>query len=239
MDIAIIGYGRMGKEIEAVALERGHQIVLKINQENLSAFTEANLRMADVAIEFSRPESAFENVSKCLTCHLPVVSGTTAWQSNLEQARQLCLEKETAFIHASNFSLGVNLFFELNQHLAKLMGTYPQYAVSLKETHHLEKKDKPSGTAITLAEQILELRKDKKAWVLEPEQTEENGIPVYAHREEGVPGTHEIVYRSVIDEIEIKHTAFSRKGFALGAVLAAEFIIDKKGCFSMKDVLGL
>lgn len=237
MEIALIGYGKMGKAIEEIALERGHRIALKISQSNQNAFTESNLQTADVAIEFTQPEAALNNVLTCMNAGLPVVCGTTGWDTSMEKAKKKCLELNGSFLASSNFSIGVNIFFEINRQLAAIMDAYPEYNVLIEETHHLEKKDKPSGTAITLAEQILENIHRKRHWHLGSEENSDEIIPVAAYREEGVPGTHVVKYSSVIDDVEIKHTAHSRKGFALGAVLAAEYIQNKKGIFTMRDVL--
>lgn len=237
MDIALIGYGKMGKAIEEVALSRGHQIALKISRNNQNAFTESNLQTADVAIEFTQPNAALDNVVTCLNAGLPVVCGTTGWDTRMFKAKEKCLTLGGSFLQASNFSIGVNIFFEINRQLAALMDAYPEYEVAITETHHLEKKDKPSGTAISLAEQVMENMERKKHWHEGNEPLAENVIPVFSKREAGVPGTHTVKYSSSIDEIEILHNAHSRKGFALGAVLAAEFIRNKKGIFSMRDVL--
>lgn len=239
MEIALIGYGKVGKAIEAIAIERGHRIVLKINKENINAFSESNLQLADVAIEFTEPQAALENVFKCLKAGIPVISGTTGWNHKLAQAKEKCMSLNGAFLHASNFSIGVNLFFEINKQLAELMNDWPNYHVAITETHHTEKKDAPSGTAITLAEQILSNCKRIKHWqsVNKNEIATEEILPIISERIDAVPGTHEVVYNSAIDEISIKHTAHNRKGFALGAVLAAEFIKGKKGVFTMSDVL--
>ncbi|HET8572554.1 MAG TPA: 4-hydroxy-tetrahydrodipicolinate reductase [Edaphocola sp.] len=237
MDIVLIGYGKMGKAIEQIALERGHQIVLKISRDNQGAFTESNLQMADVAIEFTSPGSAFENVEKCLAAHIPVVCGTTGWDEHLDMAKARCIEENGSFLQTANFSVGVNLFFELNRQLAAMMNNYPGYDVHITETHHLEKKDKPSGTAITLAEQVLDNLERKKHWHLGADQSDYDILNIQSFREAGIPGTHLVRYTSGIDDIEIRHTAHSRKGFALGAVLAAEYIHNKKGVFSMRDVL--
>jgi 4-hydroxy-tetrahydrodipicolinate reductase len=237
MDIALIGYGKMGKAIEQVALERNHNIVLKISHSNLSAFSESNLRMADVAIEFTSPDAALANVLKCLGSGLPVVSGTTGWNRQLNKAKERCVALDGAFLQTSNFSIGVNLFFEINKQLAMLMNDWPEYEVRISETHHTEKKDRPSGTAITLAEQILDKLRQKKHWSEDPENQDPAIIPIESFREEHVPGTHQVKYTSAIDDIEIIHTAHTRKGFAVGAVLAAEFLKNKKGVFSMSDVI--
>lgn len=230
MRIALLGYGKMGKTIEKIALERGHEIVLKIDED----IKKHDLSIADVAIDFSVPTAAFDNITTCFQYYLPVVSGTTGWLEKYEEAAAICKEKDGAFISASNFSIGVNLFFELNQTLAKLMNPFKEYSVEIEEVHHTQKLDAPSGTAISLAQQIV-ANSDKSGWKLD--SAEENEIPVYAKRIENVPGTHTVSYKSAIDDIEIKHTAHSREGFALGAVIAAEWLRDKKGVFTMKDVL--
>lgn len=238
MRIALIGYGKMGRMIEELAIERGHEVVLKIGIENLEAFTPEALRKADVAIEFTAPDSAFENVMKCLDNGLSVVSGSTGWNEQLATAKQRCLEVGSSFIHASNYSIGVNLFFELNKKLAQLMSSHPEYEVSLKEIHHTQKKDAPSGTAVTLAEQVLSYLPQKKSWV-NSETSDPALLSIISERTDPAPGTHHVSYRSAIDDIEIIHTAHNRKGFAFGAVLAAEFIVGKKGVFAMSDVLQL
>ncbi|HUQ97552.1 MAG TPA: 4-hydroxy-tetrahydrodipicolinate reductase [Chitinophagaceae bacterium] len=237
MQIALIGYGKMGKMVEEVALQRGHQIVLKIDKDNEEDFTQEQIAAADVAIEFTAPESAFENVKKGLMFGVPIVSGSTGWNENLDAAKQFCQEKGGAFLHASNFSIGVNIFFEINKRLAQLMASQPEYDVSLKEIHHTQKKDKPSGTAVTLAEGILENNRSKRAWTIE-KVADSSKLLITSERIDPAPGTHFVTYTSAVDSIEIIHTAHNRKGFALGAVLAAEFIKGKKGNFSMQDVLG-
>jgi len=237
MEIALIGYGKMGKAIEQVAQERGHHIVLKISRDNQNALSETNLRMADVAIEFTEPSAAPGNVSKCLESGIPVVSGTTGWNNHLDKIREKCLSLQGSFLQTSNFSIGVNLFFEINAYVASLMNDRPEYDITIEETHHTEKKDKPSGTAITLAEVVLDNLKRKKHWQLDAPGRDPDIIPVHAFREPNVPGTHRVKYTSAIDGIEMIHTAHSRKGFALGAVLAAEYIRNRKGIFSMHDVL--
>ena len=232
MKIALLGYGRMGKEIEKIAISRGHEIVIKKDVDD-----EIEITLADVAIDFSVPNSAFNNISNCLNNNVPVISGTTGWLENYKDAVALCKEKKGAFIYASNYSLGVNIFFELNKQLAKMMNTIEGYNISMEEIHHTLKLDAPSGTAITLAEGIIE-NSFKNNWEL-GEKTSEENIAIVAKRIPDVPGTHTILYESEVDTIEIKHTAHSRKGFALGAVIAAEWIADKTGVFSMKDVLNI
>jgi 4-hydroxy-tetrahydrodipicolinate reductase len=238
MNIAIIGYGKMGKAIEEIALQRRHTIVLKIDEFNVTEFTKENLAKADVAIEFTSPHSAYENVKKLLDFGCAVVCGSTGWTEKLDEIKEFCKKKDGSFLYASNFSVGVNIFFELNKKLASLMKPHPDYNISLEETHHTTKKDAPSGTAITLAEQIIELIPSKKKWVNNGTDKPEE-LPIISKRIDPAAGTHSIKYSSPIDDIEIIHTAHNRKGFALGAVLAAEFIKDKKGCLSMKDVLNL
>jgi 4-hydroxy-tetrahydrodipicolinate reductase len=236
MNIALIGYGKMGKEIEKIALERGHQISFRITLENKSELGQIRPANTDVAIEFTQPETAFENIQIVLKNKVSVVSGTTGWLEQKPTIESLAVEQQKAFFYASNFSLGVNLFFQLNEYLAKLMSKYPQYSVMIEEIHHTEKKDAPSGTAISLANGIIENYPMKKYWINElTENTEE--ITIISKREPHVPGTHTITYSSAEDFIEIKHEAHNRKGFALGAVLAAEFIHQKTGVFSMKDLL--
>ena len=232
MKIALLGYGRMGKEIEKIAISRGHEIVIRKDIDD-----DIDITLADVAIDFSVPTSAFGNISNCLNNKVPVISGTTGWLDKYDEALALCKEKKGAFIYASNYSLGVNIFFELNKQLAKMMKAVEGYSISMEEIHHTKKLDAPSGTAITLAEGVIE-NTSKKAWVLGDTATE-NNIPIVAKRIPDVPGTHSVWYNSEVDTIEIKHTAHSRKGFALGAVIAAEWILDKTGVFSMKDVLNI
>ncbi len=238
MNIALIGYGKMGKTIERIAEERGHNVIMRISTANKHEMTPSNLRAVDVAIEFTNPEAAQENVETCLKAGVSVVCGTTGWGHHLDHVKLKAIENKVGFLWASNFSVGVNIFFEVNKLLASLMDGQTDYNVSVEETHHTQKKDAPSGTAITLAEQILENLKRKKHWTKE-NTTEEDLLPVISHRIENVPGTHNIKYSSAIDDIEIIHTAHNRDGFALGAVLAAEFIAGKNGIFEMKDVLGL
>ncbi|TXH53089.1 MAG: 4-hydroxy-tetrahydrodipicolinate reductase [Bacteroidia bacterium] len=238
MNIALIGYGKMGKAIEAIALERGHQIVLKIDENNIADFNQENLSKADVAIEFTGPHSAFENVQKLIQLGVPTVSGSTGWLEKFNIITDLNEAQKGSFLYASNFSVGVNLFFELNKKLASLMHPYHAYKVSLEEIHHTQKLDAPSGTAITLAEQVMASYPEFNKWVCDT-APQENELLITSKRIDPAPGTHTITYASEIDDISITHTAHNRKGFATGAVLAAEYIHDKKGIFTMKDVLGL
>ena len=232
MKIALLGYGKMGKVIERIALERGHEIVMRKSGKD----TFEGLENADVAIDFSIPDAAVTNISTCLNSNMPVISGTTGWLDNYDKMVSLCEEKSGAFIYGSNFSLGVNIFFELNDHLAKIMARFDQYKVAMEEIHHTQKLDAPSGTAITLAKGIID-NSDYSSWALE--NAKEDEILIDAKRIENVPGTHTVIYNSEVDALEIKHTAHNREGFALGAVIAAEWIQDKKGVFTMKDVLEL
>lgn len=231
MKIALVGYGKMGKIIGEIAESRGHEVVAKLNESP----TLENLNNPDVVIEFSNPEVAFNNIKICLENKIPVVCGTTGWLDQKPEIEKIATENETAFLYGSNFSLGVNLFFALNEKLADLMKNFSEYKVQLEEIHHTQKKDAPSGTAISLAEGIIKNDNRFDAWKLD--ETKGNELGIFAIREDEVPGTHSIFYRSEVDEIEIKHTAFNRNGFALGAVIAAEWIQGKKGNFSMKDVL--
>ena len=232
MKIALLGYGKMGKVIEKIALERGHEIVLrKGSSDSFEGITNA-----DVAIDFSIPSSAVSHISECLNQNIPVISGTTGWLENFDEMVQLCQAKNGSFIYASNFSLGVSIFFELNNYLAKMMKNLKDYNVSMEEIHHTQKLDAPSGTAISLANGIIE-NTDYVNWTLENPTA--NQIHIDAKRIENIPGTHSVFYDSKVDQIEIKHTAHSREGFALGSVIAAEWLIGKKGVFTMKDVLGI
>ncbi|MEP0213726.1 MAG: 4-hydroxy-tetrahydrodipicolinate reductase [Cellulophaga sp.] len=232
MNIALFGYGRMGKMIEQLATNRNHTIVAKIDADT----TNIDFSNIDVAIDFSLPNAAFGNIEKCINNNIPVISGTTGWLDKYDDAVALCTSKKGAFIYASNFSLGVNIFFELNSYLAKMMKTLGQYNVTMEEIHHTKKLDAPSGTAITLAEGVLEHSK-YKGWQLN--EADENNIPIVAKRIPEVPGTHTVSYNSDVDSIDITHTAHNREGFALGAVIAAEWIVGKTGVFTMKDVLEL
>lgn len=238
MKIALIGYGKMGKTIEEIALQRGHEIVLKIDLDNLNDFTKEKISTADVAIEFTGPHTAFENIKKALSFSIPVVSGSTGWLDKMNEVKKIVTDNNGAFLYASNFSVGVNIFFEINKKLASLMAAHKDYDVTVDETHHTQKKDAPSGTAITLAEQILDANKEKKRWVNAISENPEE-LEIISYRVDPAPGTHKVKYSSAVDDIEIIHTAHSRKGFALGAVIAAEFMKDKKGIYSMKDVLSL
>ena len=238
MNIALIGYGKMGKAIETIAIEKGHQIVLKIDIDNAADFNQENISKADIAIEFTGPHSAFNNVMKCLELGIPVVCGSTGWLDKFETATNFCKEKKGALLYASNYSIGVNLFFEINKYVAQLMSAHKEYNVVMEEIHHTQKKDAPSGTAITLAEQVLAAIQQKKQWVNEV-STHPEDLSIVSKRIDPAPGTHTIKYTSAVDDIEIIHTAHNRIGFAGGAVLAAEFIHGKQGIFSMKEVLGL
>ncbi len=238
MKIALIGYGKMGKAIEELAPGRGHEIVLRINRGNVSEFTQDNLSKADGAIEFTGPQAAYENIKKCIEWDVPVISGSTGWLDRLGEINKLCREKNGAFLYASNFSIGVNIFFELNKKLAILMSGQTEYDPSLEETHHTQKKDAPSGTAITLAQQVMENIKRKSSWV-NHESANSDELSIISKRIGATPGTHIVKYSSAADDIEIRHIAHNRSGFALGAILAAEFIKGQKGIFTMQDVLGL
>lgn len=233
MKIILLGYGKMGKIIERVALDRGHQITARIDIDNQGEFDAAE---GDVAIEFSHPEAAFTNISKCLKRKLPVVCGTTGWLSRKSDIEALCKQMDGTFFYASNYSLGVNLFFKLNEHLATLMNKFPDYEIAMEEIHHTEKKDAPSGTAITLAEGVLKHIARKKEWINEKTEKADQ-LPIYSLRIDQVPGTHTVKYQSAIDDIEIRHTAHSREGFGKGAVMVAEWIHDKKGALTMDDFL--
>lgn len=233
MKIALLGYGKMGKVIEKIAIQRGHKIILKIDKGD----DNFDLSKADVAIDFSVPEAAVYNISMALQQQTPIVSGTTGWLKDFEKVKALCQANNGAFIYASNFSLGVNIFFELNRKLAKLMNSQSQYSVSMEEIHHTQKQDAPSGTAITLAEAIIE-EKGLEQWTLGLNKNPKQ-LGIEAKRIDQVPGTHSVVYNSDVDRIEIVHTAHNREGFGLGAVVAAEWIFGKQGIFSMKDVLNI
>lgn len=237
----MIGYGKMGRTIEHLATKQGHEVVLKINADNLDAFTTENLQQADVAIEFSQPDVAYKNIMTCLKAGLPVVSGTTAWLDKFEMVKDWCSNNNGAFFYASNFSVGVNIFFELNKHLAAIMNKHPAYQVRMEEIHHTQKLDAPSGTAVTLAEGILEKIDALQEYQLQEDNlnTPDNCIPITSKRIGDTPGTHVIQYHSSIDELEIKHTAKGREGFASGAIMAAHWLIGKQGVFGMSDLLQL
>ena len=232
MNIALFGYGKMGRMIEQLAVERGHNIIARIDVDT----TEIDFSKMDVAIDFSMPNAAYENIKQCIKNNVPIISGTTGWLDRYDDAVTLCKAHNGAFVYASNYSLGVNIFFELNVYLARMMQHLEQYKVSMEEIHHTQKLDAPSGTAITLAEGIIEHSRYLD-WKLD--EANENDIPIIAKRLNAVPGTHVVDYESKVDSIEIKHTAHNREGFALGAIIAAEWIIGKTGVFSMRDVLNL
>mgnify|MGYP001180144156 CR=1 FL=1 len=236
MNIGLLGYGKMGKEIEKLALDRGHKIVLKINSSNINELTHDALQKPEVLIDFSTPRAAKKNIMIAIESKTPIVCGTTGWLNDFEHIVSYCKEKNGSFLYASNFSLGVNLFFELNKNLAKLMKNHNNYGIRMSETHHTEKVDAPSGTAISLAEQIIAENKNKSDWTISEKSTEEK-IKIDVHRENNIPGKHMVLYNSDIDSISIQHEAHSRKGFALGAIIAAEWIKNKKGVFNIKDIL--
>jgi 4-hydroxy-tetrahydrodipicolinate reductase len=233
MKIALFGYGKMGKVIDKIAKNRGHKIIYRIDENRINY----DLKKVDVAIDFSTPKAAFSNINMALENSIPIISGTTGWLDNYNKVVKLCNEKNGAFLYASNFSLGVNIFFEINRQLAKIMNNHPEYLIKMKEIHHIEKIDAPSGTAITLAESIIK-ETDYQKWSLNKD-FKENEISIEAQRLSDKTGTHEVIYKSDIDEIKIKHAAVNREGFGLGAVIAAEWLIGKKGVFSMKDVLNI
>lgn len=236
MKIALIGYGKMGKTIEQIAVSRGHEIVSIVDINNPEEIHSDNFKSADVAIEFTIPASAFNNYMNCFAAGVPVVSGTTGWLDRIDEIKEKCEKEGKTFFYASNFSIGVNIFFALNKHLAKIMNNFPAYDVKMTETHHIHKLDAPSGTAITLAEGIIENMDRKDRWTLETAE-QPTDLPIHAIREGEVPGIHEITYESDVDYIAIKHDAKSRAGFALGAVVAAEFAAGKKGFLGMEDML--
>lgn len=237
MNIALIGYGRMGHVIEEIAISRGHTIGIKIDVDNINDLNPEKFEGIDVAIEFSFPEAALKNITACLEMKVPVVSGTTGWLKDIEKAKEICRANNTSFIHSSNFSIGVNLLFHLNKEMAKQMQRYRDYKVSIEEIHHIKKLDAPSGTAIALAEGIREQHLGYKGWCFEKERSDDM-IPLRSVREGTVPGTHIVTWDSEIDTLSLSHEAKNRKGLALGAVIAAEFIHDKNGIFTMNDVLG-
>lgn len=236
MKIALIGYGKMGKEIEAVAIERGHEIIFKFDKNIEQQVSSEKLKKVDVAVEFTQPEAAYENYLKCFEARVPVVSGTTGWLEKLPDIKHICNTENQTFFYASNFSIGVNIFFRLNKMFSKLMNTIPGYDVSIQETHHIEKMDAPSGTAITLADDLINNFELKKTWVKES-TVNPSELVIRSIRKETVPGTHTINYDSSVDYIELTHSAKNRKGFALGAVLAAEFVQTHKGFLGMENLL--
>ena len=242
MKIALLGYGKMGQIIERFALERGHEIVLKINIDNQDELTAANLRKADVAIDFSTPDAAIDNIYACFDANLPVVVGTTGWYGQLQEVKNDCLQRNNALLYGSNFSIGVNLFFHVNKLLARVMNNFPAYEVQVEEIHHTQKLDSPSGTAMTIAEGIIDNLDRKSEWVNElvgspfDDVLKKEQLLIESHRIENVPGTHTVVYSSEVDEIEFKHTAHSRSGFALGAVVAAEWLEGRQGFYNITDI---
>ena len=236
MKIALIGYGKMGKTIEQIALDRGHEIVSIIDVNNLDDFNSEAFKSADVAIEFTIPATAYDNFKKCFAANVPVVAGTTGWlEDHMADVKAICENEKQTFFYASNYSIGVNIFSAVNKHLAKIMNNFPSYNVKMVETHHIHKLDAPSGTAITLAEGILENISRKESWELDAE-SKPSHLEIESLREGEVPGIHEIIYDSEVDYISIKHDAKSRAGFALGAVVAAEFTCGKKGLLGMNDL---
>ncbi len=247
MKIALFGYGKMGKEIEQIALQRGHEIALKIDVNNAVPSTldsKEDFKKCDTAIEFSTPATVIANMNKCFDAGVPVVVGTTGWYDKAEEVKKHCKEKNGCLFYTSNFSVGVNVFFKVNEYLAKMMNNYPEYKISIEEIHHIHKLDSPSGTGISLANQVIENMERKKKWVNKTlsgfktlTELNENELEIISKREGKVPGTHSVKYFSAIDDIEIKHTAHNRKGFALGAVLAAEFVKGKKGVYGMNDLM--
>jgi 4-hydroxy-tetrahydrodipicolinate reductase len=234
MKIALFGYGKMGKEIEQIALQRGHTIALKIDKGD--TISKEQLKQADVAIEFSTPHNVVENIYKCFNANLPIVVGTTGWYDKFEEIKNHCLQNKRSLFYATNYSVGVNLFWRITEQLAKLMSNYPDYESSMQEVHHVHKLDKPSGTAITTAEKLIANQSQKNKWTLAPNQNKKE-LFIDVVREDEVPGTHTVYYKSDIDEISLTHLAYNRKGFALGAVLAAEFLKGKTGIYTMSDML--
>ncbi len=238
MRILLIGYGKMGKAIEQVALRRGHYIAYKIDLSNSASLATIYPQTIDVAIEFSQPEAAYDNISQCLSQGIPVIAGTTGWLAQKEALDAYCQAQQGTFFYASNFSLGMNILFKVNTLLAQLMDHHPEYEVTIEEIHHLEKQDTPSGTAITLAEGIVKKMRHKRAWKLSPADTEDT-VSIVAKREKDVLGTHTVTYTTLLDTLELRHTAHSRESFALGAILVAEWIQDKQGILGMEDFLQL
>ncbi|TKC03731.1 4-hydroxy-tetrahydrodipicolinate reductase [Pedobacter frigoris] len=242
MKIALLGYGKMGQIIERFALERGHEVVLKISIDNREDLTTSNLRNADVAIDFSSPDAAIDNIYACFEANLPVVVGTTGWYGQLQEVKNECLSRNNSLLYGSNFSIGVNLFFQINKVMAKLMNNFPAYEVQVEEIHHTQKLDSPSGTAMTLAEGIIDNLDRKSEWVNElvgtpfEDVVKKEQLLIESHRIENIPGTHTVVYSSEVDEIELKHTAHNRSGFALGAIVAAEWLERKQGFYNVTDM---
>lgn len=242
MKIALLGYGKMGQIVERFAIERGHEITLKITIDNQEDLTEANLRNADVAIDFSAPDTALRNIYACFDANLPIVVGTTGWYGQLQEVKNDCLSSNNTLLYGSNFSIGVNIFFHMNKVLAKLMNNFPAYEVQVEEIHHTQKLDSPSGTAMTIAEGVIDNLDRKTEWVNELVGTDFNEVLkkeqllIESHRIENVPGTHTVVYSSEVDDIEFKHTAHNRSGFALGAVVAAEWLEHKQGFYNVTDI---
>ena len=245
MNIALIGYGKMGQIIERFAIERGHEVVLKVGIDNLADLTVSNLRKADVAIDFSTPDAAINNIYTCFDANVPIVVGTTGWYGQLQEIKDECPRRNNTLLYGSNFSIGVNLFFHINEVLAKVMNNYPVYEVQVEEIHHTQKLDSPSGTAMTLAEGIIENMDRKSEWVNELdgnpaiEVLKQEQVLIASQRIENIPGTHTVIYSSEVDEIELKHTAHSRAGFALGAVVAAEWLQNKQGFYNISDIFNL
>jgi 4-hydroxy-tetrahydrodipicolinate reductase len=238
MKVSLLGYGKMGKEIEKILLERGHETVLVIDENNPHELTTENLAKSDVAIDFSIPQAAYQNIMKCFNAGVPIICGTTGWLDKFDEVTETCKSENKSFFYASNYSLGVNIFFALNEWLAQVMNKFPPYDVNIEEVHHNQKKDAPSGTAISLAKDIISQLERKNNWKL-TSGSQDDVIGIKAVREGQIPGIHTVTYDSAEDYIQITHSAKSRKGFALGAVLAAEFLKDKKGVFGMKDLLKL
>jgi len=243
MNIALIGYGKMGQIIERFAIERGHEVVLKISKDNLDELTSSNLRKADVAIDFSAPDAAIKNIYACFDANVPLIVGTTGWYGQLQDIKNECVRGNHSLLYGSNFSIGVNLFFHINEVLAKVMNNYPAYDVQVEEIHHTQKLDAPSGTAMTIAEGIINNLDGKSEWVNELAGNEPTDVVltkeqllIVSERIENIPGTHTVVYSSEVDEIEIKHTAHNRAGFALGAVVAAEWLENKQGFYNIADI---
>lgn len=239
MRIAIIGYGKMGQAIAKMAQEQGHAIAKIIDHENANEINKLDAETIDVAIEFTGPKSAYNNCRSLMQLGIPTVSGSTGWSQHMAEIKEMAIAKHTAFIWASNYSIGVNLFFSINRKVAELMARYPQYIASITETHHTQKLDAPSGTAISLAEQIINATPNLEDWHLKPTDETENSLPITALRQDAVPGTHQIAYQSGVDEIMLRHTAHSREGFVAGALAAAQYIYQRKGVFSMEQVLGI